>query len=84
MALIIESSCGLFRAVVEENDNGCEAKYFRSILSDARGKLPGNVYPLRLWRFERTSQMPVPFHVALDMATRIVEHSSKTRLTMAP
>lgn len=69
--LTVESPCGLFRATVEENDDGFEAKYYRSVVNDGRGYEPGTKPP-RLWKLMRSTQLRVPGHVALDTVLAIV------------
>ncbi len=63
-SLTIISDDGKHRAFVTPTENGAEASYFRAYCDNA-GKFAG-------WRFLRRAEIPQPFHVALDLATDLV------------
>jgi hypothetical protein len=72
--LTILSGDGRHRAVVsEETDEGVTVAFFRLVYDDSRGLGPGEKKKITKWRYMRTSVIPQPFHVALDIATAIVE-----------
>jgi len=72
--LTILSSDGSHRAIVSATDDGAAVAFYRRVLvDDARGIAPGAEPRPQQWRYLRTSVIPSPFHVALDIATTLVE-----------
>ncbi len=68
--LTILSTDGRHRAIVSETDEGAAVAFYRLVYDDSRGRGPGEQTK---WRYVRTSIIPQPFHVALDIAHSIVE-----------
>lgn len=66
--MIVQSKCGLFRAIVEETPEGtCEVRYEHRFAtngphSDVRAR----------WQYTRTVQTGLPFHASLLLASAIV------------
>lgn len=62
--MIVQSKCGLFRAIVEETPAGtCEIRY--------EHRFDPNAVRVR-WQYTRTVQTGLPFHASLLLASAIV------------
>jgi hypothetical protein len=70
MPLTILSDDGKHRAIVSETDEGAAIAFYRLVVNGSRGLAPGETKTK--WRYLRTSIIPQPFHVALDVAHAIV------------
>jgi hypothetical protein len=68
--LTILSADGRHRAIVSETDEGAAVAFYRLVHDDSRGRGSG---ARTKWRYVRTSVIPQPFHVALDVAHSIVK-----------
>jgi hypothetical protein len=73
MPLTILSEDGMRRVIVSETQEGIACAFFRRVHDGLRGKSPGE--PPTEWRYMRTSIIPHPFHVALDIAHAVVQEA---------
>ena len=69
----ILSADGSHRAIVSETDDGVAVAFYRLVHDDSRGKPLSEQRTARKWRYLRTSIIPQPFHVALDIAHDVVD-----------
>jgi hypothetical protein len=70
--LTIVSADGGHRAIVSETDDGVAVAFYRLVHDESRGKPLSEQQNARKWRYVRTSIIPQPFHVGLDIAHDVV------------